>query len=250
MPQHVLVNHQDHAAVKVLDCHSPELSESSNFTMVFPTEFRDVQSQYPIFFQKNSDTGQLYPVALLGFEPGENMYLDNSGWNASYIPLMERKQPFFIGFTNSGSDTSENDNGHPNGSSMVVTMDPDSPRVNHANGKELFHADGSPTEFFNEKISVLEQVHYGYEHSEKFVAAMIENDLIEQFVLDIQLNDGSVKQLLGFYTVKEEAVQNLSAEVLGKLSESGFLMPLFMVLASHSALSGLINKKVALEAKP
>jgi len=235
MSEHVLLNHHDHLDVKILSHHSPELEEKTNFTMVFPIEFRDIQSQYPIFFQKNTETGAFYPIALFGLEPGENLFLSDRGWDASYIPLMIRKQPFFIGL--------KHDESAQDGRSMVVTMDPSSPRISTVDGESLFNADGSATEFLNEKMSVLEHVHQGHEHSDEFVQALSEHNLLEQFVLELTMEDGSTNQMLGFYTVKEESVQALSGDVLADFSAKGFLMPLFMVLASHANVRALIQKK-------
>ena len=35
---------------------------------------------------------------MFGVEEGENLFLDEKGWNASYIPLNIMRQPFLIGF--------------------------------------------------------------------------------------------------------------------------------------------------------
>lgn len=235
MSEHVLLNHRDHLDVKINSQHTVELEEKANFTMVFPIEFRDIQAQYPIFFQKNNQTGAFYPIALFGLEPGENLFLSEQGWDATYVPLMVRKQPFFIGLK---ADESAED-----GHSLVVTMDPASPRISNTEGESLFNPDGSATEFLNDKMLVLEQVHQGHEHSEKFIQTLVDHSLLEQFVLELTMDDGSTKQMLGFYTVKEESVQALSGDVLAEFSEKGFLMPLFMILASHANVRDLIQRK-------
>jgi hypothetical protein len=61
--------------------------------------------------------------------------------------------------------------------------------------------------------------------------------------LDISLHDGSKNQLLGFSAINEDAVRALSAESLEQLSQQGFLMPLFMMLASLSNMGRLIQFK-------
>jgi len=57
------------------------------------------------------------------------------------------------------------------------------------------------------------------------------------------LRDGSKNQLLGYSTINEDAVRGLSGEQLATLAAEGFLMPLFMMLASMSNLRRLIDLK-------
>ena len=236
MNKHVVLNHKDHLDLKIINDYVEKYEVAANSTMVFTTEFRDVQSEYPIFFRKNNDTGEFYAAALFGLEPEENLFLSDQGWDASYVPMMIRKQPFYIGL----KDGEKNEDAN----SLVVTMDPDSPRVSQSSGESLFNPDGSATEFLNEKMEVLERVHQGYEHTRGFVHALSEHGLLEQFVLELNLQDGSTKQMLGFYTVNEERVQSLSGDTLAEFSSKGYLMPLFMILASNSKVRELIKRKV------
>src|SRR5690606_21803623 len=97
--------------------------------------------------------------------------------------------------------------------------------------------------FLEEMASLLETIYEGYVHTRAFVNALEQNGLIESVTFDITLNDGSRNQLLGFYTIEEEKVQQLSAETLWSFSRQGFLMPLFMVLASTVNMRSLVEMK-------
>lgn len=235
MTAHVLLNHKEHLDIKIIDERSEKFGDGDNFTMIFPLEFRDIQSHYPIFFQKNADTGAFFAAALFGFDNKENLFLKDGRWDSGYLPLMSEKQPFFIAF--------KEDEKAIDGRAMVVTLDTNSPRVNKTEGQALFNQDGSPTEFLQKKMDILERVHQANDHAEKFNKALIEHDLLESFSLDITLADGSTNQLLGFYTIKEEAVQALDGTVLQSFTEQGYLMPIFMVMASQSRLRDLVNRK-------
>jgi hypothetical protein len=235
MNSHVILNHQEHLDIKVIDERSEKLGDGDNFSMVFPLEFRDIQSHYPIFFQKRADTGEFYAAALLGFDIKENLFINQGGWDSAYLPLMSEKQPFFIAF--------KEDESAIDGKAMMVTLDLNSPRVSTTEGQALFNTDGSPTEFLQEKMDILERVHQANEHSEKFNRALTEHNLLEPFSLDITLADGSNNQLLGFYTINEEALQTLEGATLQSFTEQGFLMPIFMVLASQSRLRDLVDRK-------
>ena len=76
-----------------------------------------------------------------------------------------------------------------------------------------------------------------------FVKAVAEQDLFEAVSFNIKLKDGSTNQLLGFHTIHEERLQELSGNVLRSFSEKGFLMPIFMTLASLTNIQALVNKR-------
>jgi len=241
MTNYVMLNHEAHKDLRINTDRSIEMGDGVNFAMTFPFEFRNVQAHYPIFFQKNSETGRFYPVALFGFETNENLFLNEQGWDAAYVPAMIRRQPFLIGFQTNGSDKeSESEE-----KKAVVTIDMDNPRINQEKGEVLFLEHGGTSEYLQKVTQNLELIHQAHEHSEKFVNALLEHELLEQFGLDIDLNDGSAHQLLGFYTINEDKLQQLSADTLGAFNEQGYLMPAYMALASHSCIRGLIDLKNA-----
>jgi hypothetical protein len=99
------------------------------------------------------------------------------------------------------------------------------------------------TEYLSQMNANLEMINAAHEHNEKFVKAIMELELIEQFTLDVPLKDGSTNQLLGLYTINEDKVQELTGEQMQQFNSQGFLMPLFMVMASHSCIRTLVDKK-------
>ncbi|MEY2920560.1 MAG: hypothetical protein RL261_1865, partial [Pseudomonadota bacterium] len=72
-----------------------------------------------------------------------------------------------------------------------------------------------------------------------------EHGLIENVTFDITLANGNRNQLLGFFAIDEEKVRGLSDVALGNLSRNGFLMPLFMILASTTNVRTLVELKNA-----
>ena len=237
MTNYVLLNPVEHANLKVITDRSANFGDNVKYAMTFPFEFRNIQAHYPIFFQKDADSGKFFPLALFGFENDENLFLSEQGWNATYVPIMIRRQPFLIGFQNTDED--------PEAKNAVVSIDIDNPRISETEGEALFLEHGAGSEYLQKMTGNLELIHQAHEHSERFVNALIEHDLLEGFTLDVDLKDGSGNQLLGFYTINEDSVQQLNREVLGSLNEQGFLQPIFMVLASHSRIRSLIDLKNA-----
>ena len=97
MSRFALVNNVEHKNTKIITRRDEQYGDRMMSTMTFPIEFRNIQSSYPIFFQKDAETGQFFSIALLGFEKGENLFLTERGWEASYVPMSILRQPFMVG---------------------------------------------------------------------------------------------------------------------------------------------------------
>lgn len=205
------------------------------YALTFPFEFRNVQAHYPIMFHQDAK-GELYPIALFGFQQNENLFLNESGWNASYVPAMIRREPFLIGYQ--GSEIQDDAD-----KLRVLSIDLDHPRVSKEEGELLFQPLGGRTLFLEQMANLMEDIYTGYLHNRIFMEALKEHDLLEAVTLDITLTDGSENQLLGFHTINEDKVQQLPGDVLRRFSENHLLMPLFMVLASMANLRTLIEMK-------
>jgi hypothetical protein len=76
-------------------------------------------------------------------------------------------------------------------------------------------------------------------------------DLLESFVLDVELDDGSTHYLSGFYTINEASLAGLEGKDLVVLNNNGYLEAIYMVIASMSNIPDLLQKKNRLrEIKP
>jgi hypothetical protein len=239
-----LLNNVDHKDLRVIIDRSAELGDSLWYTPTFPQEFRALQKHYPIVFTKNAETGQFQAVALFGFEVGENLFLDETGWNASYIPLSVMRQPFLIGYQQAEKD------GVPI-KEMVISVDMDNPRVSKTRGELVFLEHGGNTPYLDQVNSILNLVREGFERNSAFIDMLLGMDLLESFVLDVELNDGSQHRMSGFYTINEESLLGLTGDDLVILNNNGHLEPVYMAIASMSNISTLVEMKNRLiESKP
>lgn len=227
MTQHALLNNLDHKALRVITTRSAEYGDNVMLALTFPAEFRNLQAHYPIVFRKNAQ-GQFEPVALMGFKDGQNLFLTRQGWDATYLPLTIERQPFLIGFTA--------------GRQPMMHIDLDSPRVSRDHGEPIFREFGGNTEFLERMSSVLLSIHDGLTGNEPFIGVLLQHELLESFVLDITLNDGSQNRLAGFYTVNEERLRSLDGAVLEQLNRAGHLQAIYMTIASLSNFRALIER--------
>lgn len=240
-----LLNNVDHKNLRILTDRSAELGDNVWFTPTFPHEFRNLQRYYPIVFTKNTQTGQFQGVALLGFEEGENLFLDEDGWHAGYIPLSIMRQPFLIGLQEAEKDGVQINQ-------MVVSVDMDNPRVNESEGEPVFLEHGGNTDYLEQINSILKLIHEGFERNSLFIDMMLGMDLLESFVLDIELDDGSTHHMSGFYTINEESLAGLTGDDLVILNNNGFLEAVYMVIASQSNIPTLVEmrNKLLRDSKP
>jgi hypothetical protein len=229
MANHAPLNNVDHKNQRIVTTRGAAYGDAVMSALTFPAEFRDLQACYPIVFAQDGNGGY-DAVALLGFEPGENLFLGPDGWDAPAIPLTVERQPFMIG---------------RGGDDLAVHIDLDSPRVRDGGieGEALFLTYGGTSEYLERISSVLRTIHEGMAASRAFVGALVELELLESFVLDVELDDGSQNRLAGFYTVNEDRLAQLTAEQLARLHRDGYLQAIYMAVASLAQFRALIQRK-------
>jgi hypothetical protein len=231
MSAHSILTSEDHKEVRVRAERGADLGDAVMCCMTVPTEFRQVQSHYPILFRLNTERDSFSALAMFGFETGENLFLDGDNWDSLYVPLAIDIQPFLIGMPADEAGEKQ------------VHIDMASPRIGEGEGVRLFDDDGRPTPYLEGIAEKLGALDAGYQGSAAFFVALRRHKLLEPLTLDITLDDGSTNRLVGFHVVDEERLQALDAAALGELHEEGHLMPIFMAIASLGRLSALIARK-------
>lgn len=228
MANPALLNNVDHKDLRIITSRARQYGDAVMSTLTFPAEFRDLQAHYPIVFRKTADGTSFEPLALFGFQEEENLFLSSDAWDASYVPLLIQRQPLLIGKV---------------GDELMMNIDLDHPRVNKTEGEFLFLPHGGISEFLERMNSILLQIHEGLQSTPAFVAALMEHQLLESFVLDVELADGSQNRLAGFYTINEEKLHGLPGSVLERFNQLGYLQAIYMVIASISNFRALIERK-------
>lgn len=234
MANHHILTKESHANLRVHTEPHTERGDGEMAAFIVPTEFRQVQSEFPIVFRLNQEDGTYTALALFGFETGENLFLDQGKWRARYRPLSLAVQPFLIGVPSE------------EGSEGQVLVDMDHPRVSQSEeGNRVFDEDGGTTPYLERIAGQLGDLHVGYQESRAFFDALARYDLLEPFTLEVPLSDGSKQSLVGFHIIAEEKLQALDANALADLHGNGFLLPIFMAVASLSHFSTLVERKDA-----
>jgi len=238
MANHIQLNNQTHKSLKASTKFSKKFGDNVSNALTFPTEFLNVQKEYPILFSKNLETGEFQSVVLFGLKQDENLYLKKGKWSANYIPAAMTKGPFLI-----GKDTREIDGKLVNNATIVVNMD--SPRIDETNGEAVFLENGDSSPYLDKITHALSIIDQGSALSKPMFDAFNEYDLIEPITLDIELNNGEKGNISGNYTIHSEKLAQLNGAALEKLNKAGFLTLAFAVSASLSNVKKLVDLKNA-----
>jgi len=236
MGRHVMLNNVTHRNLRVITRHAAGLGDDVGSVLTFPTEYGDVQREYPIFFRKDPATGEWFSVAILGFQKNENLFLDETGWRASYVPGVIARGPFLIGFQ-------EQDVGGEVRKNPVIHVDMDDPRVSETEGEPVFLPQGGNSRYLERIGAILEGIHTGIEAGKAMFAEFERCNLIEPVKVEVKVSEEEHYDLVGLYTISEERLRALDGDALVRLNRSGFLHGAFLVLSSMNNMKKLIDLK-------
>ena len=238
MVRQVVLNNDAHRRLRVITSRGGEFGENVHVVPVIANELTSLVLDYPVCMMKDPDTGRFGLSALLGFEPGENLYLEGDRWNASYVPLHVRRQPFMVSF-------SKDQSGKKIPESAVISIDLDSERVQESHGEALFNEDGSNTAYLDGIHDLLSGLMAGIESTHAFMEVLSAHDLIEAAQVNITFADGEQKRYEGIYTVNDEKLSELSGDDLEQMHRRGYLRASSLLLASLGHIQKLIGLRNA-----
>jgi len=236
MAENVMLNNVDHKNLRIITRRAQEYGDNVAGCVVFPTEFLEVHKEYPIYFQKDAETGQFQSIALFGFTHGENLLLDNSasGWAGRYIPALMRREPFLIGFNRSAEEVQPS----------KVLLDTSSPRISYGEeGEPVFLPGGGNSPFLEQIKKNLMLIHEGFPASAEMFRVFLDLDLIEPLTLDIHFDNGEHYTASNYYTINQDRLYSLGDDLIARLHKSGYLQLAYLVLFSLGNIKNLIDKR-------
>ncbi len=230
-----ILNVEQHKNLGYVEKYGSEYGHQVGAVMILPNEFAKAQREYPILFRKDSETGRFFPVALLGLEENENLFLDQSStWSTRYIPHAVKQGPFIIGLQQQETEQK-----------LVVYVDLNDSRIQQNTAPALFNVDGTSSSTLTEIRSVLLARHEGSERLEPMIEAFLKYDLLERVMLEIDLANGTTINFDAGYIVHIEKLMALENDAVVELHKSGFLSLAYNVADSVNNIQSLIDIKNA-----
>jgi len=231
MAKRVQLDNVDHQHLRVVDHPSGE--QSVNQALVVPSEFENLQREFPILFRRDAEGG-FQSVVILGLDRGENLFLGGGRWTSRYVPATLRRGPFFLAVGD-----------HEQGGDPAVVIDLEDPRISEKDGQPLFLPHGGAAPFLQQAVEALRTVHEGLELGRAMFALFGELDLIAPVEIDIDLGEGTRYHLPDLFTVGAEQFGALSAAGLERLNRAGLLAAAVHVRSSLGNMNRLVELKTA-----
>ncbi|GFE79219.1 SapC family protein [Steroidobacter agaridevorans] len=232
--QHAPLDNTLHRDLRVAACGAVA-GATTHYAPVIADELVHLVLEYPVCLMKDADTGRFGLYALLGFEEGENLYLHRGAWQARYLPLHFRRQPF-VTIRTPGA---EGDLGCP----PRIAIDLNNSRVQMSEGERLYTEDGRETEYLLSARSLLERLTAGARSTQSFIGVLAGYDLIEPLRLDVALTTGTRRSYAGAYGINSDRLQTLPPDTLQRLHTLGYLQASYLLLASLGHIRKLIEMK-------
>ncbi|MBO9518532.1 MAG: SapC family protein [Porphyrobacter sp.] len=225
----VRLDNVEHAALRLRRDHGARFGEAVNQVAVFASEFEDVQREYPILFARLPD-GQIQPVAILGFDREENLFLDGNSWDAAYVPALFRRGPFQVGFSNGEA---------------VVNVDLSHPRIatEGEEGDPVFKPHGGDAPALNSALAALRTLSAGAAAAETLSSLFSDLGLVEEVKLEVRLSEHSTIDFDGYLAVTAEKIAALDGEALARLNAAGLLDVAVFAASSLGTMQRLIARK-------
>jgi hypothetical protein len=220
----VLLNSQTHRKLRVHALPAARYGDNQRFVAVVMNEFAQLALHYPILFSKDADTGQFYCGAMLGFDSGENLFLDEQRTLTTYRPLNLQRGPFLA----SGQD---------------LGIDLDHARVGPSGDQELFGESGEPSVYLQSIMALMRDLKPGLERTRIFIQTLLSLKLIEPVTIAARFDDGVKREFTGLYTVNRDQLKDLADEAVLDLFRRGYLQLIYLMLSTLNHVSGLAQRK-------
>jgi hypothetical protein len=220
----VLLNNESHRKLRVHAQPAGYFGDNQRFVAVVVNEFHVLAMHYPILFSKDGDTGQFYCGAMLGFDAGENLFLEEQRALMAYRPLNLQRGPFVT----SGAE---------------LAIDLEHPRVSPSGDQQLFTEAGEPSSYLRSVMGLMRDLRPGLERTRIFTDTLLGLKLIEPMTIKARFDDGTNHEFTGLYTINRDQLKALADPAVLDLFRRGYLQLIYLMLASLNHVSVLAAKK-------
>ena len=161
---------------------------------------------------------------MLGFDAGENLFLEDHRNSTAYRPLNLQRGPFVT----AGPD---------------LAIDLDHPRVAPSGDQELFSETGEPTRYLQSIVGLMRDLRPGLERTRLFIDTLLNLKLIEPMTIRARFDDGKDHEFIGLYTINREHLKELADAAALDLFRRGYLQLIYLMLNSLNHVSALSQRK-------
>lgn len=227
-----ILDKQNHANLRKKYSHDYQHVKTEQMSPVNMHEFADAGTCFPLLFVKHSSNAKFFPIALFGFEKGENVFYAKDKWQCTYVPSAIRRDPFSLKPTTTADGSVQ----------WKISVDLNSENISDSEGEPLFQ-DDYPSPF-------LEAIHKELINDIKeqavtaeFVKYLEENKLLSAIKFNLTCANNQVKQVNGIYAIDEPALKTLTTDKVQEAHSKGYFKAIYCMIGSRHNLYELIKRQ-------
>jgi hypothetical protein len=224
----VPVSKERHANWSVQRSDGYQFARDVNSVPLTAVEIPHAAREYTVIFQGQ---GVPTPVALLGIEKGQNIYLgDDGGWAARYVPAFIRRYPFLFALSSDGKN-------------LTLCVDESFSGCNQeGRGDAFFDEKGERSPYLAGVLEFLTDYQSQFGRTETYCKKLQDLGLLEAMEAKFKVGGDEERTLSGFHAVKRERLKTLSGEKLADLAKTDELELTYAHLGSMSNFSGMLAR--------
>jgi len=223
----VPIMQESHKELKVKPIDNFNFAKNINIASIMIHEFSKVSAIYPILFLEDKANETFKSVALLGLKEGENLFIKNGKWKASYIPAIIRRYPFAL------SKTNESDK-------YVICVDEESDFISKQEGEPLFNEDGTTGEVIEKIKAYLTELQQMESFTNDFCKTIKDLDLFTPLNINIK-SKNEQRKINGAFMINEQKLNKLSDIKFLELRKKQYIPAIYAHLLSLSQIEGLVS---------
>ena len=223
----VPITKERHLWKKVKSTDNFDFVKDVHIASIMVHEFSRAASIYPIVFLEDQAEDKFRPVILTGLEEGENLFIKDNKWEASYIPAIIRRYPFSLAKT--GED-----------GRFTICIDEESDFVNEEVGERLFTEEGEEGEVIEKVKQYLTELQQMEIFTTEFCKFMSKNNMFTPLNMKVRVGS-EIKNISGAYVINEDRFNALSDEKFIELRAKKYISVIYAHLSSLAQIERLVE---------
>ena len=216
----------------------PSFTQQLNAIPVSYTEFNVAHRDFPIVFSSGDEGKSFAPVAVLGLQAQENLFILDDGWAPDvYVPAYVRRYPFCMArVTLDNIEQTE----------RLICVEKD--HLAESGGVDMFDAQQQPLPRWKEVEKLLEEYEADLERTKEMCGILADYGLLEPFTMQATMNAGGSMHLTGMFRVDEKKIDFLNASQHKNLIKKGVMSKIYIHLLSLDNFGRLLDRKAQRQA--
>ena len=227
------LNAEQHQALKIRPGAQLAFAASQHVILVRASEIGHAAACFPVFLNRHGPTGGWLFSALSSFDVGQNLYVNEDRWEATYRPSILETYPLVLA------------PGPTEGAEPVVAIVPGRDGLSETEGVALFDANGKPSIEVSQIEKILRSDLENDVQSRAFAETLVALELHKSIDIVVSRRSGPSQTIRGLFTIDEARLQSLDDAAIVDLHKRGYLMAIHAMLCSLGQLNVLVRRSAS-----